>query len=68
MARYSRSLSLLLAAALAALPATLLAAKKKPPVTRIKPAAEDEAPAEPEAGACVGAGLGTMDAAVSRVY
>ena len=47
MARYSRSLSLLLAAALAALPATLLAARKKPPVTKIKPAAEDEAPAEP---------------------
>ena len=47
MARYSRSLSLLLAAALAALPVTLSAARKKPPVTRIKPADEDETPAAP---------------------
>ena len=54
MAKYSPSLALLLAAALAALPATLCAAKKKAPVTRIKPAVKSEpapAPGPPKPAA-----------------
>lgn len=44
MAKYSRSLLLLLAAALAALPATARAAKKKAPVTKIQPSKKGAAP------------------------
>ena len=47
MARYSRSLSLLLAAALAALPASLFAARKKAPVTKVEPADETGPPPTP---------------------
>ncbi len=47
MARYSRSLSLLLAAALAALPSSLFAARKKPPVTKVVPADETGPPPTP---------------------
>src|SRR6187549_2291111 len=47
MAKFSRSLLLLLAAALAALPATVCAAKKKAPVTKIKPVGTSKADAAP---------------------
>ncbi len=49
MAKSSRSLTFLLAAALAALPSAAPAARKKPPVTKVEPADESEAASAPAA-------------------